>query len=147
MENVKSKYLSADELKEITGIDFASALKDDFEPSTKVERFINNATSYLETYVEENYHKSIISFMSSRLTNKQKIHIKRAIAYQCKYVLINGDIANDSGYDFEKGVIAKQSELYVRGISRQALDELRICGVATRTIKAWWECGIFNGDY
>ena len=148
MENtnlIKSKYLSADEFKEMTGIDLAIVLKDDFDPSTKVERFIINAEDTLETFAMNNYHKSIASFMNSKLTATQKIHIKKAIMYQVKYMLINGDIANDSGYDFDTGIKAKQSELYTRSVSRQAIDELRICGVASRNLNAWWECNFLDG--
>lgn len=144
---IKSKYLSADEFYEMSGIDLNAVLKDDFNPSTKADRFIIDRENELETFVLANYHKSVKKFWECKTNDFQKEHFKRAIMYQCKYVLINGDIANDSGFDFDEGVKAKQVDLYTKSISRQAIDELRICGLANRTISFGSLFNYYDGIY
>ena len=64
-------------------------------------------------------------------TDYQKYHYKHALLEQAIYIYKNGDISVDSGYDPDKGEVARP-ERYA--IAPNCKAELRLCGIWNRNI-------------
>lgn len=120
----ENNLISKDEVLELTGIDLSN-LQDDGNPSNKEYRLIYKAQSQLCSYIQRNYKKNAYIWYNKYLTNEQRKHFKYAIAYQVEYLVLNGDIGNDSlAYDTNASVI----KVNARKISPNAIDELGFCG-------------------
>lgn len=65
------------------------------------------------------------------LTSFQKEKMQMAIIEQAEYMLRNGDLLTDSGYDLEKGEV----------ISSEKLRQIEVCGIALEYLQ---ECGLLN---
>ena len=67
----------------------------------------------------------------AQIAEMRKDKWKKAILTQTMYIIKNSEIGMDSGYDPEKGIVAKKAEL----------DEIEICGEAIDLIKS---AGLYN---
>lgn len=142
---LKTKYITGDDFKEFFGIDLSIRLKDNDNPSDKVNSFLIQREDEIATYINETYYRDVDTEYGY-FTEYQKKEYKKALLYQAYYILKNGDIGNDSGYDLENGVVASQSTLKELMISKKSIQHLRLCGLACRKIKNkgrtfgddWW---------
>lgn len=124
MTTFDQNLITKDEILLLTGIDLGT-LQEDANPSNREERFINKAQSQLCAYIQRNYKNNALLWYRNRLTQEQRYHFKKAIAYQVEYLLLNGDIGNDSlAYDTSASVV----KVNARKISPNAIDELGFCG-------------------
>lgn len=145
MEQLKSKYITQDDFKQYWGIDLSSSLKEDDNPSNTADAFLFRIETRIETYIDANFYK-IIEKEYPNFTNYQKKHYKLALLEQAMYVLRNGDISTDSGYDPEEGIKANRENLKELAISQNAKEHLILCGLWNRKIKnrsrggmdGWW---------
>lgn len=134
MLSLQTRYITLDEFKEYFDID----LTDEFKTVNEAQHFIERTTFRLETYVDSKFNANIANKYSN-FSNYQKLHYKHALLEQLIYVFRNGDISVDSGYDPERGEIAR-TERYV--IAPNAKDELRLCGIWNRNIpnmSSFWQ--------
>ena len=67
-----------------------------------------------------------------RLSEYQRECIQKAILIQAEYVLRNGDLATDSGYDIEKGKIISIEELIKIQICQSSYEYMMNSGVWIR---------------
>lgn len=134
---LQTKYISLDEFEEYFSID----LRAEFGEEIKALAFLKRIEDRLETFVDSNFNANI-NMRYPRFTDYQKEHYKHALLEQAIYVFKNGDISVDSGYDPERGEIAR-TEKYA--IAPNCKAELRLCGIWNRNIPNmgpfWW--GIF----
>ena len=124
--NLQTRYITLDEFKEYFDID----LTVEFKTTTAAEHFLQRTINRLETYIDSKF-KANSDKKYPCFSDYQKLHYKRALLEQTIYVFKNGDISVDSGYDPERGEIAR-TERYV--IAPNCKDELRLCGVWNRNI-------------
>lgn len=64
------------------------------------------------------------------LTEHQTKYYKKGVMYQIQWVLRNGNISNDSGYNMSTGVIVPRIELEKIGMSPNAFKSFRLAGLA-----------------
>lgn len=132
--DLSSRFITADEFKLYTGIDLNVRLRDDDNPSNKVEAFLLRTAIRLEGYINFNYFKNVEEDFK-RMTDYQKFHYKIALLEQALYCFRCGDIATDSGYDEEAGVKANSGYLDDISVSRETKKNLVICGLASRKMR------------
>ena len=140
MQQLRTKYITLDEFEEYFGIDLRAELQNDMDAI----RFLKRIEDRLATFCDSKFNTNI-DMKYPNFTDYQKLHYKRALLEQAIYIFKNGDISVDSGYDPEKGEIAR-TERYA--IAPNCKDELRLCGIWNRNIPnmaggiwltdAWW---------
>lgn len=134
---LQTRYISLDEFNEYFQID----LRAEFGTEEKALAFLKRIEDRLETFVDSNFNANI-AMKYPCFTQFQKYHYKHALLEQAIYVFKNGDISVDSGYDPDKGEIARPEKY---AIAPNCKAELRLCGVWNRNIPNmgpfWW--GVF----
>ena len=115
------------------GQNLDNILPDDDLPSGKAQRFINQVEDEVEMFLNERCFKSINTEYAN-FSQVQKENYKKALLYQCKYKIENGDISNDSGYDPQTGKIIDNRDLKEIELSRNTKRYLNICGLWNRNI-------------
>ena len=126
MLNLQTRYITLDEFQEYFDIN----LREEFGTTTKAEHFLQRIFDRLETFIDSKFNANI-SYKYPCFTNYQKEHYKKALLEQAIYIFRNGDISVDSGYDPERGEIAR-TERYA--IAPNCKDHLRLCGIWNRNI-------------
>ena len=133
-----TRYITADEFREYTGIDLSEELKDTSNPSNKVSAFLKRVEDRMESYLNAHLFKNV-SDLWPCFSQEQKKHYKLALIEQAYYVFKNGDISTDSGYDPEKGIIGSKHALTEITLAPNAKDHLRMTGL--------WTGHIGNGGF
>lgn len=115
------------------GLDLNESLQGDGNLSNKANIFLKIIEDRVMSYIDSN------SFRNTTWEEiKEYPHtlecMQMAILTQAMYVYRNTDIALDSGYDPDSGVIAKKSELASLVICEAALNYLRQGGLFNQTI-------------
>lgn len=134
MEELKTKYITADDFKQYFGIDLEAELKEDDNPSNTVNAFLLRIETRMETFLDANFYRNIEREFPN-FTDYQKKHYKLALLEQAYYVLTQGDISVDSGYNFEEGIKASREQLHTIKISDNCKEELLLCGLWCRKIR------------
>lgn len=101
--------------------------------------FLKRIEDRMEAYVGANFDKNV-ERLYREFNDYQKEHYKRALLEQCIYVLKNGDISVDSGYDPERGEIVNITTLKKLALSFNSKEELLLCGLWSRHIRAGRYC-------
>lgn len=123
-----TKYITADEFREYTGIDLAEELKDNSNASDKVNAFLKRIEVRMETFLNAKFFKNV-NDLYPNFSDFQKSHYKYALLEQALYVFRNGDISVDSGYDPETLTIANVSKKRLISIAPNAIDHLKLTGL------------------
>lgn len=131
---LKSKYITADDFKEYFGIDLANMLKSDDNPSDTANAFLTRLENRIEAYIDANFYRKVEEEYQT-FSDYQKKHYKLALLEQAMYIIRNGDISTDSGYDPEEGVKATPSQLKAIIISPNCKEQLILCGLWCRKIR------------
>ena len=130
MKHLQTRYITADEFREYTGIDLKEELKDDSNPSNKVNAFLIRVEDRMEVYLNAHFFKNV-HHEWPKFSDFQKHHYKLALIEQAYYIFKNGDISTDSGYDPEKGIVASKTTRSSITIAPNAIDHLKMTGLWT----------------
>lgn len=122
------KFIDQNQFLDYWGVDLRAKLKNDDNPSAKIDTFLARVEKRLMAWINKNTFR-IIDF--NHLTNYQLEHFRYALLEQANYMYRNGDIAQDSGYDQERGIVAEH----------HAMQELVVCQPC---IDFLIEGGLFN---
>ncbi len=141
----KTKYINADDFKQFFGIDLEAELKTNDNPSDEVNAFLRRIEVRIATFIDCNFYRNV-DFEYPKLTDYQKEHYKYALLEQAYYVLTQGDISSDSGYEMNEGVKATRGQLHQLKISDNTREHLILCGFWNRKVKnrarggldGWW---------
>lgn len=131
----KSRYVNADEFRIYSGIDLAQSLGESTNPSDQVNAFIFRIETLLENWLIANFFIRMTNEYP-KLKDSQKEFYKIALMEQMIYVLRNGDISTDSGYNMQNGKVATPEELRKITISRNTIDALTRAGLLTTKIRS-----------
>lgn len=137
---MNTKYITPDEFKLYTGRDLNYELHDDDNTSNKAFAFLNRIEVRMSAYIDANYNRNIDAEYPV-FSDYQKEHYKYALLEQALYVLNNGEISQDSGYDPEHGVVANTGVLKYIKLSDNAREHLVLCGLLNRQLRGrglWW---------
>ena len=141
----KSKYITEDEFKQFFGIDLSARLIEDDNPSNTANAFLYRIETRIASYLDSTFYRNV-DFEYPEFTNYQKEHYKLALLEQAMYVLRNGDISVDSGYEPDTGIVATPEQLKAITIAPNCKQHLILCGLWCRKIKnkarsgldGWW---------
>lgn len=138
---LQTKYITLDDYREY------------FAPKDLVQELGNeeNALAFLvrlenrmEAYIDSNFNKNIDK-QYPKFTDYQKKHYKLALLEQAIYIVRNGDVSVDSGYDPDKGEVMNVDRVKHLAIAPNCINELRLCGIWNRNIgeasfyaNPWW---------
>lgn len=131
---LKTKYITSDDYFRYFGENLQKFFDENSDnPSDAVNSFLIRIENRMETFLNAKCFKNIGSIYC-HFSDFQKEHYKRALLEQAYYVIHNGDLSVDSGYDPTKGEIASVNDISSRTISQNAINELKVCGLWTRKI-------------
>ena len=82
-----------------------------------------------------NYPVEGIIFRDITTLLRDKDAFKEAIILQAMYTYKNGDIGMDSGYDAERGIVARRAELVELSVCQDAIDILSNAGLFNLVMK------------
>lgn len=119
----KTRFITKDEFKLYFGIDLEIELPESDNSSDRVNAFLCRIENLLEAWINTNYFYRLNTFWET-FTDYQKEQYKLALLEQAYYVLKNGDISSDSGYDKDKGIVADRRSLNVIAISPATYNHL-----------------------
>lgn len=131
---IKTKYITPDDFKMYFGIDLEAEMKDDDNPSNKALAFLMRIENRLHSYLDATFYRNVDKEYPE-FTDYQKEHYKLALLEQAYYVLTQGDISVDSGYDVTEGFKATRNQIKSIIISENAKNELVLCGIWCRKIR------------
>ena len=115
MLDITTKYITADDYKNIKGIDLSIEIVDDDNPSNKVNRFIKDMTDWCCRYLANKYAINELNpnldDQWSKLAPFRRNQFKLGVIEQIEYCLNNGLISKDSGINKETGQIIDYSRV------------------------------------
>lgn len=130
---IKTKYVTADDFRDYFGIDLNLELKSSANPSGSAEAFIKRTEDRVATYLDAAFYRNVDREYPN-FTDYQKEHYSLALLEQLKYVFKNGDIAEDSGLDLDRGEIISNGTVDERMIAPMCKKNLMLCGLWCRKI-------------
>ena len=130
---LNTKYITLDDFKIYFGIDLTAQLKDDDNASNKGEAFLRRIENRVAAFIDANFYRNV-DLEFPEFSDYQKEHYKLALLEQAIYVFKNGDISVDSGYDYERGIVADRGKISGIAIAENAKQELMLCGLWCRKI-------------
>ena len=135
MINTEPKFINPSDFYNYWGIDLNAALKSDNNVSNKANTFLKIVEDRVMSWVDSN------SFRNTKWDEIWEYDhmlecLQKALLTQAMYMYRNSDIAMDSGYDPDSGIIAKKSELQSIVICEPCLNYLREGGLFNQVISA-----------
>lgn len=113
------------------GLDLRDKLKSRDNQSNKADLFLKRVELRLMNYIDNN---SFRNYEWDKLDKDSRESIQYAILEQAMYMFKNGDIALDSGYDMQKGIIAPKNALNEITICQPAIQILQNSGLLNMNI-------------
>lgn len=129
---LKPQFVTVDDFTSFFGIDLRSKLKENDNASNAAELFLYRIEDRLKTWIDT-YTFRVVPF--HKLTPFQREKFQKAILYQAMYVLRNGDLGLDSGYDSEQGVVAERGDLTVLSVCETSIEYLKSAGLYNQKIQ------------
>jgi hypothetical protein len=135
------KYVTADDYLAYFGIDLATELPDNDNPGAKVVSFIARVERLVEGFLKTELFRE---WDYDTFTQDQQTHFVYGILEQIHYMLRNGDISSDSGYEPTQGKISDRNYLQGIVIAPNAVREFILAGVWSRKLnhgRDWLDYG------
>lgn len=142
---LKSKYITKDDFKEYWGIDLEVELKTNDNPSDEVDAFLFRIETRIATHLDAKFYRNV-DMEYPKFSDYQKEHYKFALLEQAYYVLTQGDLSTDSGFDINEGEKIDRSKIKSIYFSENAIEHLILCGLWCRKIRNRSRGGL-NGWY
>lgn len=132
MIDFKPKYVTVDDFNNYWGVDLREMIRSYGNDSYKAENFLFSTETKLMGWINANTFRRKDW---NQLNPYQLQQFQLAILEQAMYRLKNGDIALDSGYDPDKGIIADNGKLSKLKVSTDAIQFLQNAGLYNLVIK------------
>ena len=126
-------FATPGDFKMYWGIDLATKLKNGNE-GNRANMFMVMIEDRIMSFVDATTFRN---FAWQDIKNRpwQLELMQKAILHQAMYVFENSDIAMDSGYDPDRGIVATRNDLKGIAICEPCLDFLKQAGIFTRVMK------------
>ena len=115
MLDITTKYITADDYKNIKGVDLSIELQDDDNASNKVNRFIKDITDWCCRHLSQKYGINELNPNLEdqwlKLPSFRRNQFKLGVIEQIEYVLNNGLVSVDAGISKETGQILDYSRV------------------------------------
>lgn len=125
MLRMEPKFVTPDDFENYWGINLNAELKGD-NYSNKADKFLLRIENRLMNWLNANTFR-ICDW--DNLTDFQLENLQLAILEQAMYVYKNSDLALDSGYDPDSGIIADYEKINSIAICQPAIDYLKTAGL------------------
>lgn len=125
-------FITVDEFDNYWSVNLRDMLRTSANESNQAEMFLARVERRLMAYIDNNTFRR---YKYEELCGKQLNAFKEAIVLQAMYVYKNGDIGMDSGYDAERGLVAKRAELVELSVCQDAIDVLANAGLWNMSMK------------
>lgn len=132
MLNFEPKFVTIDEFNNYWSVNLREMLKTKANESNQADTFLSRAERRLMAYID---HNTFRRYKYEELQGKQLDAFKEAIILQAMYMYKNGDVGMDSGYDGERGIVAKRSDLIEISVCQDAIDTLSNAGLWNLVMK------------
>lgn len=132
MLNIGPKFITIDEFDNYWTVNLRDMLRTSANESNQAEMFLARVERRLMAYIDNNTFRR---YKYEELVGKQLDAFKEAIILQAMYVYKNGDIGMDSGYDAERGIVARRGELVELSVCQDAIDTLSNAGLWNLVMK------------
>lgn len=139
---LQTKYITLDEFDEY--FPEKAPIRVALGNEEKASAFLKRIEDRMELFINSNFNRNIDKEYPV-FTENMKDHYKKALLEQSIYILRNGDISVDSGYDMEKGEIMNNGRMKKLYLAPNAYDHLRMCGLTNRQLLnnrtrgiIWW---------
>jgi len=126
------QYINANDFFDLFGIDLSLELKDGDNAGNKVNSFLFRVESIVLAFIQVDLYRKVDLL---ELSAYQVGLLKLALLEQAQYMLRNGDVTTDSGYDPQQGIIVNRD--YLKGItlSPMTIRHLTMAGLFSRKIQ------------
>lgn len=128
----EARFVKPDDFFNYTGRNLYRELKANENESNKVDIFLMNIEDIVLTKIDK------ISFRIddfNHLTPFQMDCLQKAIILEVEYIIRNGNMFTDSGYDPEKGFVADYDKIQATALCQPAIDKLTICGLINYNVR------------
>ena len=139
---LKPNFITVDDFRTYWGVDLINEFsqKGMANPSITADVFLYRVETRLKAYIDTNTFRR---YERNTLNSIQQKYFCMALLEQAYYVYRNSDIASDSGYDPDKGIIAEKEILQDLAISEPAKQYLIASGLWSKQIKPRLRTGGF----
>jgi len=129
---LKPEYISAEDFRTYTGINLDEELN-----GVSPDVFLRDCEDELISYVNMQSWRPISRWIAEgKYTPDELDAIREAIIIQARYVLLNGDVAENNGIDPETGVRMSLSDREEATIAPNAINKLKMAGILTLKMKS-----------
>lgn len=125
MLRTEPRFVSADDFENYWGINLSDKLKGD-NFSNKADKFLLRIENRLMNWLDANTFRV---YRWDELNDEQLEKFQLAILEQAMYVFKNSDLALDSGYDPDQGIIADYETINKIAICQPTIDLLKTAGL------------------
>jgi len=141
----KPQFVTPEDFLNYFDKDLNKILKSD-NNSNKADMFLKRIEDRLMSWIDANTFRNFdwaylrddyvhrFEFEKAPAHEKRQLW-KKAILNQAMYVIKNGDIGLDSGYDIESGIVAKDRDLNAIEICRPSMDLMKQAGILNHVVK------------
>lgn len=129
-----AKYTNLADLKTFMGIDLNAELATGQDPNI----FLRECEDRIIDFMNHQSWRFFDDDMWQRMSIEQQESFQKAVYYQVKYELYNGDLMNDSGIDPERGRVVGSEEFMKSAIAPRAIQTLKDYGLLTLVMRGRW---------
>lgn len=126
--DLQPKFVKPDDFLNMYGIDLEKKLRPSDKESEKATIFLWIVEDRMKTYIDVNTFRNY-DWDQVLANDSDREYMQKAILTQAYYVFRNSDIATDSGYDPDRGIIADKGTLDSIAVASVAIDYLKACGL------------------
>lgn len=123
---MEPKFITPDDFENYWGINLIEKLKDNSNSSNKANIFLKRVENRVMSWIDANTFRVT---MWDNLTDFQLEHFQNALIEQAMYVYRNSDLALDSGFDTEKGLVNGGEKIQSLEICQPCIRELKLAGL------------------
>ena len=128
----EARFVKPDDFFNFTGKNLYKELQVDDNESNKVDLFLMYVEEVMLDYIDM---KSFRLYDWNTLTPFQKEQLQKALIFQVEYIIRNGNLFTDSGYDMDKGFIADYEKIQAIAVCRPAENALIKAGIINHKIR------------
>lgn len=126
------RFVTIDEFDNYWAMNLRNMLRGGANESNSADRFLARVERRLMSFIDNNTFRR---YKYEELKGHQLSAFKEAIIVQAMYVYKNGDLGMESGFDTEKGFVAKRNELVEITLCQDAIDILSNAGLWNMVMK------------
>ncbi|MCR4661680.1 MAG: hypothetical protein K5765_06775 [Clostridia bacterium] len=126
------QFVTVDDFNNYWGMNLRNLLRSNDNESVQAEGFLARVEDRLMNWIDNNTFRRI---KYTELSKLQYENWQKAILTQAMYMLKNGDLGIESGFDIENGIKVPRSDLVELEVCQAAIDYLSNAGLFNLNVK------------